>query len=198
MNTVVLEETEFGDQPVDIYTRLSSDRILFITDIVDDLVSADICATLIHLDLESPGEPITVWLNSPGGDARDVLMIFDVMQLISSPIEVVCVGNALDEASLILAAGTPGMRRATKNAQISVTQLNQDYMNHGSITDAKEILKLSKDDNKKFMEIYAKCCNKKVKEVTDKFEKRVFLTPQEAKSFGIIDNIVQFTKKGVK
>lgn len=194
MNTLVTETTEYGDMPINIYQKLSNDRILFICNHIDDKLAADIVALLLLKDLESPGEKITLFINSEGGDIRNVLMIYDVMSLIQSPIETVCIGSAMDEAAIILAAGTNGMRFATKHATISVSQLVNNWMTYSDLTDAKKNLDQSLNDNKRMMDIFAKCSKKTNKQVMLDFERRVFMTAAQAAKYGMIDKVISFNK----
>jgi ATP-dependent Clp protease protease subunit len=193
LNTLVLENTEHGDFPVDVYQKLSNDRILFINAITDE-TATDITATLLLKDAEDPGKKITLFINSVGGDIRNVFMIYDMMQMIESPIETVCIGAAMDEAVVLLASGTLGMRFATKNCRIAVSQLVHDWITHANLTDAKKILNLAVTDNKRMMEILAKCTGKTVKQVNTDFDRRVFMSAPQAAKYGIIDKVVSFNK----
>jgi ATP-dependent Clp protease protease subunit len=194
LNTLVLETTEHGDFPIDIYQKLANDRILFICDKIDSHLATDIAATLMLKDAENSGEKITLFINSPGGEIRDVFMIYDVMQMIESPIETVCIGQATDEAVILLMAGEPGMRLATKNCRVSVSQLVSEWMTRANLTDAKKILDLVTSDNKRMMEVIAKCTNKTLKKVTGDFDRRVFMTATQALKYGMIDKIISFSK----
>lgn len=194
MNTIVLESTEHGDLPLDVYQKLSNDRILFISDQIDDRIATDITATLLLKDAEDSEKKITLFINSPGGDIRNTLMICDMMNMVVAPIETVCIGAAMDEASLILASGTPGMRFATKNAVIAAGQLVHDWITRANLTDAKKYLDLAMADNKRMMEILAKTTNKTLKQVMAHFERRVFMNASQAMKFGLIDKVVTFNK----
>ncbi len=194
MNTIVTEMTDHGELPVDIYQKLSNDRILFICDVIDDKLATDIVATLLLKDSENPDEKITLFINSEGGDIRNVLMIYDMMCLIQAPIETVCIGSAMDEVAIILAAGTPGMRFATKNSVISINQLTHDWVNYSDLTDAKKVLDQFLSDNKKMMEILAKSCGKTYKQVIENFNRRVFMNCNQAVKYGLIDKVVSVKK----
>ena len=194
MNTIVLESTEHGDMPVDVYQKLSNDRILFICDQISDGLATDIVATLLLKDAEDSDKKITLFINSQGGDIRNVMMICDMMNLIESPIETVCIGAATDEACLILASGTPGMRFATKNSVIAASQLVHDWMAQANLTDAKRYLELAMADNKRMMELLAKATGKTVKQVMSDFERRVFMNATQAVKYGLIDKVVSFNK----
>lgn len=194
MNTIVLEATDHGDMPIDVYHKLSNNRILFVSDRIDDRVGTDITSTLLLKDAEDPEKKITLFINSSGGDIRNVLMICDMMNMITAPIETVCIGSAMDESVLILASGTPGMRYATKNSIISAGQLVHDWIARSNLTDAKTYLDLAMADNKKMMEIIAQTTKKPLKEVMTSLERRVFMNPSQALKFGLIDKVVTFSK----
>lgn len=190
MNTLVTEATEHGDIPVDIYQKLSNDRILFICNHIDDKLATDIAANLILKDSEDSEKKITLFINSDGGDIRNALMIYDVMSMIQSPIETVCIGSAMDEAAIILAAGTPGMRFVTKNSFIAVSQLVHNWSQYCDLTDAKQNLIQSTNDNKRMMEIFSKAMGKPQKEVMTAFERRVFMSATQAAKLGIVDKVI--------
>jgi ATP-dependent Clp protease protease subunit len=194
MNTIVTETTEHGEMPLDVYQKLSNDRILFICEYISDDIASDITATLLLKDSEDSEKKITLFLNSHGGDIRNVLMICDMMNMVDAPIETVCIGAAMDEAALILASGTPGMRLATKNAVISCSQLSHDWITRANLTDAKKYLDLAMIDNKRMMEIFAKTTGKPVKQVSEDFDRRVYMTAAQAAKYGIIDKVVKFSK----
>jgi len=194
LNTIVTEATEHGEMPIDIYQKLSNDRILFICDVIDDKLATDIVATLLLKDLEDSEKKITLFINSEGGDIRNVLMIYDMMCLIQAPIETVCIGAAMDEAAIILLAGTQGMRLATPNSIISISQLVHDWTSYSDLTDAKKILDRSMQDNKKMMDIIAKSVGKTLKQVIEDFNRRVFMNCNQAVKYGLIDKVVVFNK----
>jgi ATP-dependent Clp protease protease subunit len=180
--------------PVDIYQKLSNDRILFICNNIDDKLATDIVATLLLKDAEDTDKKITLFINSDGGDIRNVLMIYDMMKMIESPIETVCIGSAMDEAAIILAAGTPGMRLATKNSVIAVSQLVTNWASFSDMTDAKKALEKVTADNKKMMDIFAKSTKKTYKQVSEDFDRRVFMNASEAVKYGLIDHVVGSAK----
>lgn len=194
LNTLVLESTENGDVPLDVYQKLANDRILFICSEISDELATDIVATLLLKDSEDPENKITLFINSDGGDIRNALMIYDVMSMIQSPIETVCIGSAMDEAAIILAGGTPGLRLATKNSVIAVSQLVHDWYTQSNLTDAKKILDQSMTDNKRMMEIIAKSCKKTVKQVSEDFDRRVFMNANQAVKYGVIDKVISPSK----
>jgi ATP-dependent Clp protease, protease subunit len=194
LNTIITETTDHGEIPVDIYQKLANDRILFICNHIDDKLATDIVATLLLKDSEDSDKKITLFINSEGGDIRNVLMIYDMMNMISSPIETVCIGAAMDEAAILLSAGTPGMRFATKNSVIAVSQLVNDWMAHVDLTEAKQMLDQVVADNKAMMTIIAKNVGKPIKQVMQDYDRRVFLTAAQAVKNGLIDKVVTFNK----
>lgn len=194
MNTLVLESTENGDIPIDVYQKLANDRVLFLCNQITDTLATDIIATLLLKDAEDSEKKITLFINSDGGDIRNALMIYDIMTMIDSPIETVCIGSAMDEAAIILAGGTPGMRLATKNSVIAVGQLVHDWYSNSNLTDAKKILDQSLSDNKRMMEIFAKSCKKQLKQVMDDFERTVFMNASQAVKYGLIDKAISSSK----
>lgn len=194
VNTFVTETTELGDIPIDIYQKLSNDRILFISNQIDDKLATDIVATLLLKDSEDSEKKITLFINSDGGDIRNALMIYDIISMIQSPVETVCIGSAMDEAAIILAAGTPGMRFATKHATIAVSQLVHSWMTFSDLTDAKKNLDQAVNDNKRMMDVLSKCSGKSIKQIMIDFERRVFMTATQAVRYGFIDKVVNFSK----
>lgn len=194
MNTAVIESTENGDVLIDIYQKLSNDRILFICNDINDKLATDIVATLLLKDIEDSEKKITLFINSEGGDIRNVLMIYDMMNIIKSPIETVCIGSAMDEAVLLLSSGTPGMRFATKNAAIAPSQLINEWMNHADLTDAKKMLEHVMEDNKRMMEIFSKTTGKPAKQIAADFERRTFMTAAQAVKYNLIDKVVNVSK----
>lgn len=190
MNTLVTKKTEQGDIVVDVFQELAGERILFITGEIDPSTSADISATLLLKDSEDPTKKISLFINSTGGNIRDILAIYDVMNVIESPIETICIGAACRESVLLLAAGTPGMRFATKNCTIMVEQLSNDYTKLSDMTEAKISLQQSLDDNKRLMEALAKITKNPLKDVIKKFDRQVYMTSNEAQKYGLIDKVI--------
>ena len=194
MNTLVLEQTEHGEVPVDVYQKLSSDRILFLANYLDDDLASDIVATLLLKDHEDSEKKITLFINSHGGDIRNALMIYDVMTMINAPIETVCIGAAMDEALILLAGGTPGIRFATPHAIISATQLVHSFHMHTDLPGAQALFEQEKLDNQRLMEILAKTSKKPLSQVKKDFDRRVFFNAKNALKYGFIDKIVTFNK----
>jgi len=194
LNTLVLEQTEHGEMPMDVYQKLSNDRILFLTSYLDDEVAADVVATLLLKDTEEPDQKITLFINSHGGDIRNAFMIYDVMTMIGAPIETVCIGAAMDEAAIILAGGTPGMRLATPHAIIAATQLVHSFHMHTDLPGAQALFEQEKKDNQRLMEILSKTTKKSLAQVKKDFDRRVFFNAKSALKYGFVDKIVTFNK----
>lgn len=193
MNTLVLEDTEHGEIAVDVYQKLSNDRILFLHEHIDDKVASDICAALLLKNAENK-EKISLFINSESGDIRSVFMIYDVINLIDSPVETVCMGSAWDEPLLILAAGHKGMRYATENSSICTSALLYNRMHISDLTDAKIIQDIIKNDNKKFLEAFSLITKKKYSVIAKDFNQKKFMTPTQAKKYGLIDGIIKNKK----
>lgn len=194
MNTVIIESTEEGDVQYDVFSKLISDRIIFLSDYIDDGVATNVVATLLYLNSIDSESPISIYINSESGDIRSVLMIYDVMQLVSCPIQTVCLGAATFESAIILAAGTPGKRAATKSSNICVSQLSADGFTVGDMTDIRISYDQMKKDNNKIINILAKHTGKTVAKLRRDCERKVFMTPLQAKRYGIIDLVLEWKK----
>lgn len=194
MNTLVLEQTEHGEVAVDVYAKLSQDRILFLSEPLHDGLATDMVATLLLKDSEDPDKKITLFINCPGGDIRNAFMIYDVMTMIQAPVETVCIGAAFDEAVILLSGGTPGMRFATKHAVVAASQLMPGLHMHTDLPGAGEMLKQHKSDNDRLMDILSKTTKKTISQVKKDFDRRVFLNAKAALKYGFFDKIVEFNK----
>lgn len=186
--------TEQGEVAIDIFQKLSNDRILFICGTIDDKISADICATLLLRDSEDKNSKITIFINSDGGNIRDVLAIYDVMRIISAPVETVCIGAAMNESAVILAAGTPGMRLATKHSVICVGQLTNNMISYSDVTDAGILQKQVSENNKQMMTALAKSTKKTVKQVMSDLDRKVYLNANQAMKYGLVDGVINNKK----
>lgn len=173
-----------------MFGKLVESRILFLSDIISDDIATDIIASLLYLDHENDRDKISLYINSEGGDIQSAFMIYDVMRMVSSPIETVCIGSALKEAALILAAGTKGMRFATQSSVISISQLEHEGSMYLDLVKAETILEKSKGDNKRFVEALSLCTGKTVKTLSKDTERERFMTVNEAKDYGLIDNVI--------
>jgi ATP-dependent Clp protease protease subunit len=194
LNTIIYEETEFGDMPVDVYQKLANSRILFVTGGIDESLASDITATLFLKDQEDSTSKITIFINSYGGSIRDALMIYDMIQMIDAPVETVCIGEARGEAVVILAAGEPGLRYATKNAVIAVSQLEANGHAYVDMINAEKLLDLFTEDNLRMMKIIAQAAGKPVKQVMEDFDRPMYMNAIRAAKYGLIDKVITFNK----
>jgi ATP-dependent Clp protease protease subunit len=186
---MVVEQTARGERAFDIYSRLLKERIIFLTGPVYDQVSALICAQLLFLESENPNKDIAFYINSPGGVVSAGLAMYDTMQYIRSPVSTVCIGQAASMGSLLLAAGAKDKRFALPNARIMVHQPSGGAQ--GQATDieiqAREILKLRQRLN----EIYVKHTGQPLDVIERKLERDSFMSADEAKEFGLVDQVVE-------
>jgi ATP-dependent Clp protease protease subunit len=184
---MVVEQTSRGERAFDIYSRLLKERIVFVTGPVEDHMASLICAQLLFLEADNPNKDIAMYINSPGGLVTSGLAVYDTMQYIRCDVSTVCIGQAASMGSLLLAAGKKGKRYALPNARIMVHQPSGGFQ--GQATDieihAREILAIRARLN----EIYVKHTGQTLKSIEDAMERDKFLTPAEAKTFGIIDEI---------
>jgi ATP-dependent Clp protease protease subunit len=189
----VVEQTNRGERAYDIYSRLLKERIIFVTGVVEDNMASLIVAQLLFLESENPKKEINMYINSPGGVVTAGLGIYDTMQFIRPPIATLCMGQAASMGSLLLAGGESGMRGALPNARVMVHQPSGGFQ--GQVTDilihAKEVEGLKRRLN----EIYEKHTGRTYEEIENALERDRFLSPSEAKEFGIIDNV--FEKRAV-
>ena len=192
MNTLipmVVEQTNRGERAYDIYSRLLKERIIFLVGTVNDSAASVITAQLLYLESENPKKEISFYINSHGGLVTAGLGIYDTMQYIKPPVSTLCIGQASSMGSFLLAAGEKGKRLSLPNSRIMVHQPSAGYQ--GQATDieihAKEILSLKKRLN----QIYSKHTKKSEDEIKKALERDKFMSPTEAKDFGLIDNVVE-------
>jgi len=185
---MVVEQTSRGERAYDIYSRLLKDRIVFLVGTVNDTVASLITAQLLYLESENPKKEISFYINSHGGLVTAGLGIYDTMQYIKPPVSTLCIGQASSMGSFLLAAGEKGKRLSLPNSRIMVHQPSAGFQ--GQATDieihTKEILDLKKRLNK----IYSKHTNKSEDEIKKALERDKFMSPDEAKDFGLIDEVV--------
>ena len=186
---MVVEQSSKGERAYDIYSRLLKERIVFLVGPVNDSVASLVTAQLLFLESENPNKEISFYINSPGGLVTSGLGIYDTMQYINSPVSTLCIGQASSMGSFLLSAGEKGKRYSLPNSRIMVHQPSAGFQ--GQATDiqihAKEILDLKTRLNK----IYSKHTGKSVDEIAKALERDNFMTPDEAKSFGLIDSVVE-------
>src|SRR5271157_305226 len=185
----VVEQTNRGERAYDIYSRLLKERIIFITGVIEDEMSALVVAQLLFLEADNPKKEIAIYINSPGGGVTAGLAVYDTMQFIRPAISTLCIGQAASMGSLLLAAGRKDLRFALPNARIMVHQPSGGFQ--GQATDimihAQEILNLKRRLN----EIYVKHTGQPLKKIEDALERDTFLTSEMAKDFGLIDKVIE-------
>ena len=184
---MVVEQTARGERSYDIFSRLLKERIIFLTGQVNDQVASLIVAQMLFLEAENPKKDISFYINSPGGIVTSGLSIYDTMQYIRPKIATICVGQACSMGSLLLAAGESGMRYALPNSRIMIHQPSGGAQ--GQATDieiqAQEILKLRERLN----QIYVNHTGQKIAKIALAVERDNFMSPEEAKKFGLIDQV---------
>lgn len=191
MNTLVpmvIEQTARGERAFDIYSRLLKERIIFLVGPVNDAVASLVCAQLLFLESENPKKDISFYINSPGGVVTSGLAIYDTMQYIRPDVATVCIGQAASMGSLLLTAGTKGKRFSLPNSRIMVHQPSGGAQ--GQATDieiqAREIISLRKRLN----DIYVHHTGQELDVIERAVERDKFMSPDEAKTFGLIDEVV--------
>ena len=186
---MVVEQSSRGERAYDIYSRLLKERIVFLVGSVNDNVATLVTAQLLFLESENPKKEIFFYINSPGGLVTSGLGVYDTIQYIKSPVSTLCIGQASSMGSFLLAAGAKGKRFSLPNSRIMVHQPSAGF--EGQATDieihANEIMFLKKRLN----EIYSKHTGRSVEEIKNALERDKFMTPQEAKEFGLIDKVVE-------
>ena len=192
MNTLVpmvVEQSNKGERAYDIYSRLLKERIIFLVGPINDNVASLVTAQLLFLESEDPKKEINLYINSPGGLVTAGLGIYDTMQYIKPDVSTLCIGQAASMGSFLLAAGKKGKRFSLPNSRIMVHQPSAGFQ--GQATDieihANEVMALKKRLN----EIYSKHTSKSVDEVKKALERDNFMTPESAKEFGLVDEVVE-------
>jgi ATP-dependent Clp protease protease subunit len=190
---MVVEQTNRGERAFDIYSRLLKERIIFVTGVVEDNMAALIVAQLLFLESENPKKEISMYINSPGGVVTAGLGIYDTMQFIRPAVSTLCVGQAASMGSLLLAAGEAGQRAALPNSTVMVHQPSGGFQ--GQATDIAIHARWTENLKRRLNEIYEKHTGRSYDEIEKALDRDNFLTAEEAKTFGIIDNV--FDKRAV-
>jgi len=192
MNTLipmVVEQSSKGERAYDIYSRLLKERIIFLTGPINDNVASLATAQMLFLESENPKKEIYLYINSPGGLVTAGLGVYDTMQYIKPPVSTLCIGQAASMGSFLLAAGEKGKRFSLPNSRIMVHQPSAGFQ--GQATDieihANEVLALKKRLN----EIYSKHTGQSTDDIKKALERDNFMTPESAKEFGLIDEVVE-------
>lgn len=193
MTTPIIFETgEQGERAYDVFSRLMKDRIIFISDVIDDDMANIVVAQLVFLSKAQPDEPIHLYINSPGGYVTSGLAIYDAMQYVTAPVHTLCIGQACSMAAVLLCAGSPGCRSALPSSTIMIHQPSGGA--RGTATDAQ--IGIDEMNRKKtyITEIISKHTGKSVKQARDTMERDHYMDAKQAKAWGMIDGIK--TKQG--
>jgi ATP-dependent Clp protease, protease subunit len=184
----VIEQTSRGERSFDIFSRLLNERVIFLGTPINDEVANLVVAQLIHLESDDPDKDISLYINCPGGSVYAGLAIYDTMQFIKPDVSTICVGSAMSMGALLLAGGSAGKRFALPNARVLIHQLVGGY--EGQATDieihAKEVASL----RRRLDEILAEHTKQAVEKVREDTERDYFMTAEEAKTYGIIDDVI--------
>ena len=188
MVPMVVQQDARGERAFDIYSRLLSERVIFIGTPIDDQIANLIVAQLLHLESEDPDKDISIYVNSPGGSVYAGLAIYDTMQFIKPDVSTICVGIAMSMGALLLAGGKAEKRMALPNAKILIHQVSSSFQ--GQATDieihAKEII----DVRRRLDEILAKHTNQDLEKVARDTERDYFMSSEEAKEYNLIDRVI--------
>jgi ATP-dependent Clp protease protease subunit len=185
---MVVDQTSRGERSFDIYSRLLSERIIFLGTPVDDQIANLIVAQLLHLESDDPEKDISLYINSPGGSVYAGLAIYDTMQFIKPDVQTICVGIAMSMGALLLSAGAAGKRMALPNAKIMIHQLSGGFS--GQATDIEIHAKEALDTRRRLDEIIAKHTGKDLEDVKHDTERDNFMEAEEAKEYGIVDRVI--------
>jgi ATP-dependent Clp protease protease subunit len=190
---MVVEQTNRGERAYDIYSRLLKDRILFIGSPINDEVANIVIAQMLFLESEDPDKDIFIYINSPGGSVTAGLAIYDTMQYVKPDVSTICMGQAASMAAVILAAGATGKRSALPHARILIHQPMGGFQGQAADIDiqAREILRLREELNS----ILSRHTKQPLKKIQADTDRDYFMTGQEAKEYGIIDDVVTFRDK---
>jgi ATP-dependent Clp protease protease subunit len=191
----VVEKTLHGERAVDIYSRLLSDRIVYVGTEIDDGVANVVIAQMLHLESESPDSPINLYLNSPGGSVTAMLAIYDTMQFVRSQVATTCVGQAGSSAAVLLASGEPGQRTVLPHARVVLHQPSGG--GQGTLPDlalqAKEIVRLRAS----MEEILSRHTGQDVVRLREDTDRDLILSAPDAVAYGIADAVIDSRKNGV-
>jgi ATP-dependent Clp protease protease subunit len=194
MNPVFYERNKDGEVFYDIQSRLIKDRVIFLCEPVTQDVAGIISSLLFMMNNEDPKAKISIWLNTPGGDAHAFFAIYDMIQMIQAPVETVCIGMAMSAGALLLSSGSKGKRFALPNSKIMIHQIQIGGVG-GTGTEVMIETSEIKKMNDTIAEILARHTGNPLEKVQDDCEHNMYLTAKEALDYGIIDNIMPVSKK---
>jgi ATP-dependent Clp protease protease subunit len=184
---MVIESSARGERAFDIYSRLLKDRIIFLGDAVEDNVANLIIAQLLFLESEDPEKDIQLYINSPGGVVTSGLAIYDTMQYLRAPVSTICIGQAASMGAVLLAAGATGKRFALPNSRIMIHQGSSGF--RGNTPDVEIQMRENLHLVTRLLEILAKHTNQTVEKVKSDSDRDYFMSPEEAKEYGLIDEV---------
>lgn len=187
---MVLEKSQFGERAFDIYSRLLKERIILLGEPIDDNVANLIIAQMIFLDAEDPKKEIKLYINSPGGSVTAAMAIYDTMQFVKPDVSTVCIGQAASAAAVLLASGTKGKRISLPNARVLLHQVMGGVEGQAKDVEiqAKEMLRIKNQVNT----ILSKHTGQNMKKIENDTDRDFFMTPEEAKEYGVIDRVIVF------
>jgi ATP-dependent Clp protease protease subunit len=187
---MVVEKSQFGERAFDIYSRLLKERIIFLGEAIDDHVANLVIAQLLFLEAEDPKKEIKIYINSPGGSVTAALAIYDTMQYVKPDVITVCIGQAASAAAVLLAAGAAGKRMSLPNARMMLHQVMGGV--EGQARDVeiqtKEMIRIKNQINA----ILVKHTGQSLKKIETDTDRDFFMTPEEAKTYGLIDKVISF------
>lgn len=185
---MVVEKSQFGERAFDIYSRLLKERIIFLGEMIDDHVANLVIAQFLFLEAEDPKKEIKLYINSPGGSVTSALAIYDTMQYVKPDIITVCIGQAASAAAVLLAAGASGKRMSLPNARVMIHQVMGGV--EGQVRDVeiqtKEMVRIKHQIN----DILVKHTGQSLKKIETDTDRDFFMTPEDAKSYGLIDKVL--------
>ncbi len=190
---MVIEKTGRGEQAYDIYSRLLKDRIVFIGTPIDDYVANAIIAQLLFLQMEDPKKDVHIYINSPGGSVTAGLAIYDTMQFLTCDVVTYCVGMAASMGAVLLSAGTKGKRYALPNSDIMIHQVSGGAQ--GQASDVERTVEYMFKLKKRLIRILAENCGKTDEQVHDDSDRDYYMSAEEAKAYGLVDEVVQSRKQ---
>ena len=185
----VVEQTSRGERSYDIFSRLLNDRIIFLSEEVNDTTASLVVAQLLYLEAQDPDKDIQLYINSPGGSITAGMAIYDTMQYIKCDVATIAVGMAASMGAFLLSAGTKGKRMALPNAEIMIHQPSAGTQ--GQVTDMAIHLKRFQTIKERMNRILAENCGQSIEVVSTACERDNFMTAEEAKAFGLIDRVLE-------
>lgn len=185
----VIENTERGERSMDIFSRLLKDRVIFIGTPIDDYVANIVVAQLLFLNMEDPKKDLSIYINSPGGQVSAGFAIYDTLNFLSCDVATYCVGQAFSLAALLLSAGTKGKRYALPNSRIMLHQPLGSV--GGASSDIQIQAKEISNRKRRLAEVLAESSGQKIERVLADCDRDFYMSPQEAKEYGLIDSVTQ-------